>query len=336
MVNTGGLQKSVRAKLDNSYCHGIEPSMSGWDLDQSETKVLNIWLSIQPRLESDIVDPFSSSTISAEADTLIAYLTSPAGAHANKFDAFYDRFTYLEHALIEFCLLHPRSMDWGITVLFHVIKNLPHDAICELGQGPEGARLDLERFFGNYTDLYSDGTMPHVGTRPKARSDVKEQFAVHFSSKEVKERPDDVIEKMKNLRKSRWKTIITQCFAARCHVLETPVHPYNGALDRRLLTFIDLELDLASSAWNEVDCIGVTTMLRGSASYILSTLPEDEQEEKKQEWMNRLCTLLFTIGEGREVDDKADDMRIKAHAAVSFQSSNPNFNLIHLYYMSNS
>jgi len=290
-------------------------------LDQSETKILDIWLSIRPRDESDVVEPSSSSSISTASDTLLAYLTSPPGAHADEFDDFGDRFANLEHALIEFCLLHPRSMDWGITVLFQVIQNVPMNAVCELGEGQEGARLDLERFLGNYTDLYSGGgTKPLVGTMPKYRSDVKDQFAVQFSAEEVKERPDDVIEKMKNLRKTRWKTMITQCFAARCHVLETPVHPYNRALDEKLLAFIGLQLDWAKTSWNKVDCIGILTMLRGSASYLLSTSPEAEREEKKQEWTSRLSALLFTIGEGRELDDKADDFRIKAHVAVSFQS----------------
>jgi hypothetical protein len=291
--------------------------MSGWDLDQSQTKALNIWLSARPLYEVDIVQPSSSSTVATAADALIAYLTSPPGAHADEFDDFSDRFANLEHALIEFCLLHPRSMDWGITVLFRVIRNVPNDAICELGEGPEGARLDLERFLANYTDLYSDGTMPRVGTRPQGGSGVRDKYAVQFSSEEVKDRPDDVIKKMENLRKSRWKTLMTQCFSARCHVLQDPIHLYNSALDMRLLTFIDLELDLTNSAWNSVDCIGILTMLRGSASYMISTLPEDEQKKKRQAWKHRLNILIFTIGEGREVDDKADEFRIRSHAAVS-------------------
>jgi hypothetical protein len=38
---------------------------------------------------------------------------------------------------------------------------------------------------------------------------------------------------------------------------------------------------------------------------------------KKQEWIDRLGLLLFTIRDGRKVDDKADDFRTKSHAAVS-------------------
>jgi hypothetical protein len=294
--------------------------MSGWDLDHLDAKALEIWLSIRSHHENDVVDPSSPTIISTVAGTLTAYLTSPPGAYADEFDDFANRFARLMHALIEFCLLHPRSMDWGITVLFQVIKSMPADAVCELGEGPEGGRLDLERFFGNYVGLYSARTRPRVGTTPKYRSDVKDQFAVQFSSEEVEELTDDVVDKMVNLSKTRWKSMTMQCFAARFHGLETPTHPYNGDLDERLLVFLDLQLDLMKPAWNKIDCIGLLTMLRGSASYLLSTFPGEEREKKKQGWIKGLKHLLSTSQEGREVDDKADDFRIKYHAAVSFQS----------------
>lgn len=274
--------------------------MSGWDLDDSQIKVLDIWLSVRPRNESNTIDPSSSSDVLTATDKFIAYLTSQSGAQADEFDDFSNRFANLEHALIEFCLLHPRSMDWGITVFFQVINNVPNDARCELGKGPEGARLDFERFLGNYIDLYYDRTR-------------------QFSSEEVKQRPDDIIQKMKYSRKRRWKNMITQCFSARCHALEVPARPNNKYLDQRLLTFIELNSDLARPHWNQVDCIGIMTILRGSASYLLSILPEEEQEEKKHEWIQQLNTLLYTIGERREVGDKADDFHIKAHAAVGIQ-----------------
>lgn len=295
----------------NDHTHDRQRKMSGWDLDQSQTKVMHIWLSIQPRDEANIVNPSHAYTLSPAADTLISYLTAPPGTHAEEYDEFSDRFTDVLLCLIEFCLLQPRSMDWGITVLFQVIKKIPKDAVCELGEGPEGARLDLERFFGNYTDLYTvGGTGPKVGTFPRAK------YAVQFSSEEVKERPEDVIEKIKNERKRRWKTMIMQCFAARCHVLETPVHPHNKALDDRLLAFIGFQLDLTKDFWNKVDCIGLLTVLRGSASYLLSTFPEAEREVKKQEWIQGLSGLLSTNGEERDVVDNVD-FQIKAHGAVS-------------------
>lgn len=294
--------------------------MSGWDLDPTEVKILDIWLSIRPQDDSTITEPSSSPTILPAANALLTYLTAPLGEHTDEFDDFSNRWVRLLHALIEFCILYPRSMDWGITVLFQVIKGISNDAICELGEGPAGARLDLERLFGDYVDLYHEGTTPRIGTKPKYRSDVKDQFAIQFSEEEVETRPADVIEKMNNLRKSRWKSIITQCFSVRCHVLEDPVHPYNSALDQRLLTFLNLELDLTSAAWNKVDCIGMLNMLRGSASYFLSVLPKEEREKQRQGWIDGLSKLIFTSGKGREADDKADDFRVKAHAAVGFFS----------------
>ncbi|KAM0809454.1 hypothetical protein AB5N19_09798 [Seiridium cardinale] len=293
--------------------------MSGWDSDQDDIKVLDIWLSLRPQKETDIVKPSSSPTIEAAAATLLAYLTSPDGSHANEFDDFSNRFARLEHALVEFCLQHPRSMDWGITVLYQVIRGTPTDAAGEFGEGPEGARLDLERFFGNYVSLYTDGTRPQVGTKPRDRPDAKDPFLVRFSAEEVEERADDVIERMANLRKSRWKTMIVECFSARCHVLETVVHPYKQALVNRLLEFLVLQLDITKPEYNKIDCVGTLTMLRGSASYLLSTFPAEERENTKQEWINGLNNLLSTSHEGREADDKADDIRVKSHAAVSFR-----------------
>jgi hypothetical protein len=96
---------------------------------------------------------------------------------------------------------------------------------------------------------------------------VKGQFVVQYSAAEAKERPDDVIENMENLRKTGWKTMVTQCFAARCHVLETPIHPYKRPLDERLVITVGLQLDLAKASGNKVDYIGILTMPRGSASY---------------------------------------------------------------------
>lgn len=153
-------------------------------------------------------------------------------------------------------------MDWGITVLYEVIKNTPADAVSTLGEGPEGARLYLERFFGDCLSLYQDGTRPKVGTKPRDRLGAKDPFLVQFSAEEIEERTDNVIDKMANLRKSRWKTIIFGCFSARCHVLDTLVHPYKEALVQRLLELLDLQLDLTKQEWNKVDCVGLLTMLR--------------------------------------------------------------------------
>lgn len=274
---------------------------------------MDILLSIQPRDESDIVKFSQAYTLFPAVDTLLSYLASPHAGHDNEPDEFMDRFDDLMQCIIEFCLLQPRSMDWVITVLFDVIKKIPKEAVCELGEGPEGARLDLERFFGNYTDLYTvGGTVPHVGTFPK------EKYSIQFSPEEVRDRPDDVLEKIKNERKSRWKTMIMQCFAVRCHVLETPFNPHNKALDDRLLAFIGVQMDLTRDNWNKVDCIGLLTALRGSAAYLLLTLSESEREGKKQEWMNGLGGLLSTNGEQRDVGRNVD-FQIKHHAAVSFE-----------------
>ncbi|CAI6085079.1 unnamed protein product [Clonostachys chloroleuca] len=222
----------------------------------------NIWLSVRPQNEADIINPSSSSTTKVAADTLLTYLISQPGTHADEFDEFVDRSARLHHALIEFCLFYPRSMDWGITVLYEVIKNTPADAVSTLGEGPEGARLDLERFFGDCLSLYQDGTRPKVGTKPRDRLGAKDPFLVQFSAEEIEERTDNVIDKMANLRKSRWKTIIFGCFSARCHVLDTLVHPYKEALVQRLLELLDLQLDLTKQEWNKVDCVGLLTMLR--------------------------------------------------------------------------
>ncbi|KAI1870384.1 uncharacterized protein JN550_005312 [Neoarthrinium moseri] len=294
--------------------------MSGWDLDQDSVKILDIWLAIRPQNEVDIVSPSSSTTIEPAADSIVAYLTSPPGAQADEFDDFSNRLERVFHALIEFCVLHPRSMDWGITVLYRVITDIPADAASELGEGPEGARLDLERFFGNYVSPYADGTGPQIGTKPKDRPDAKDPFTVQFSAEEVEERPDEVIQKITNLRKSRWKTTIVQCFSARCHVLETVVHPYKEALVKRLLYLLGFQLDITGPDWNKIDCVGLLTMLRGSASYLLSTFPAEEQEGKKQEWIKGLNNLLSTSHEGREADDKADDIRVKSHAALALKN----------------
>ncbi|CAJ2503435.1 Uu.00g108290.m01.CDS01 [Anthostomella pinea] len=294
--------------------------MSGWDLDQDDIRILDIWLSIRPQNEADIGHPSSSPTIDAAADTLLTYLASPPGAYAEEFDDFSNRFWSLINALIEFCLLHPRFMDWGITVLYRVIAKVPTDAAGELGEGPEGARLDLERFLGTYLNLYNDGTRPQVGTKPKDSPDAKDPFTVQFSAEEVEARADDVVQKMANLRKSRWKTMMVQCFAARCHVLETVAHSYKEALVRRLLEFLGIQLDVAHREWNRVDCIGLLTMLRGSSSYLLSTFPAEEREQKKQEWVKGLTSLLSTSHEGREPEDKADDIRVKSHAALALEN----------------
>ncbi|CAH0052194.1 unnamed protein product [Clonostachys solani] len=294
--------------------------MSGWDLGQDGLKVLDIWLSIRPQNEADIINPSSSPTIKTAADTLLTYLTSQPGTYADEFDEFDDRSARLHHALIEFCLLCPQSMDWGIKVLYEVIRNTPADAVGALGEGPEGARLDLERFFGDYVSLYEDGTRPKVGTKPSDRPNAKDPFLVQFSAEEVEERADDVIDKMANLRKSRWKTIIVMCFSTRCHVLETVVHPYKEALVRRLLEFLDVQLDPTKREWNKVDCVSLLTMLRGSASYLLSTFPAEERRVKKQGWIMGLNNLLSTSHEGREAEDKADDMQVKSHAALALKN----------------
>ncbi len=289
--------------------------MSGWDLTESQGKVLDIWIEIRPRDEEEIIHP--RSTISTAADTLIAYLTSPLKAQDDEFDDFSNRFAKLEQALIEFCLLYPRSIDWGITVFFDVIRNIPKDAPCELGTGPKGARLDLERFLGDFTNLYVGGTMPKVGMEPACPLDAKDQSAVHFSSAEVKERTEDVIEKMKNLRKRRWKTLITLYFSARCHALESPTRPNNKYLDQQFLFFSD-QFYLESFGWTRINCISILTMLRGSASYLLSAVPQESREGTRQRCIDNLRIWLLTSGEGREAGDKADDFHIKAHAAVSY------------------
>jgi hypothetical protein len=82
----------------NGHNHDILPNMSGWDLDDSQIKVLDIWLSVRPRNESNTIDPSSSSDVLTATDKFIAYLTSQPGAQADEFDDFSNRFANLEHA----------------------------------------------------------------------------------------------------------------------------------------------------------------------------------------------------------------------------------------------
>lgn len=129
------------------------------------------------------------------ADVFLAYLSAPLGEHAYEFDDFSNRWARLLHTPFEFCLLNPVSMHRGIIVPYQIMQGISSDAVCELGEGPTSARLDLERF--------AKHNAPYRNNE-KDMSEVKYQFAISSSEEEVRRRPDDVIEKMKNLRKTRW------------------------------------------------------------------------------------------------------------------------------------
>ncbi|KAF2019184.1 hypothetical protein BU24DRAFT_489206 [Aaosphaeria arxii CBS 175.79] len=294
--------------------------MSGWDLDDESAKVLDIWVSVKPQNEADLASPSTSSTVQAAANTLWTFLDTPPGAFTAEFEDFDNRFARVENALVELCLLHPRSMDWGIAVMYQIIKDAPGDAIFGLGEGSEGARRDLERFFGNYLSFYADGTHGSVGTKPKDRQGAKDPFTVQFTAREVEDHADEVVKKMANIRKNRWKTMIVQCLAARCHVLETVEHAYKQALVNQLVEFLEIQLDISHREWSTIDCVGLLTMLRGSAAYLLSTFPAEERETKRQDWIKGLNSLLSTSHQGRAPEDKADDIRIKSHAALALKN----------------
>lgn len=71
-----------------------------------EDEALDIWLSFRPTNETDIANPSSFATLSTTAEAFITYIFD-----GHELDDLEDRIYGVFHDLIEFCCLHPRSMD---------------------------------------------------------------------------------------------------------------------------------------------------------------------------------------------------------------------------------
>jgi hypothetical protein len=221
-------------------------------------------------------------------------------------------------------------MDWTLHILDNILKNVPLNAKTDHGTGPDGARSYFRWYLLDFTRFYEGDVEPDVGAVPLLKEDAADSSTVPFTLQEVQKRTDDVIAKVVNLRKNRWKSIIMVILSGRCYVLDVlrlnlPLseghaekHGYTGD---NLVNWIDKALDLGPRPgippWNRVDCIAALTMLRGCAKSLVETIPMEKLEEKKTAWVEGVNRLLVTDGSGRKIGDKADDFHIKAHAAVS-------------------
>lgn len=211
-------------------------------------------------------------------------------------------------------------------MVFEIIKRIPENADCGIEghlRGPDKCRKKLERFFADILQVpQGDGGRPQIGTKTTYVHDRTAQ-SMQIASEEVEECPDEVIDLLRKVRLRRWRYIIQVCLIERCHAIETPVSPTDqeeSTLDYWLKFNVKIGLYSETERWNETVCVGLITMLRGSAAYFLSTFPLEEQAAMKEEYIHSLTKLMYTVGEGREIGDKADIFRVKSHAAVSSHS----------------
>jgi hypothetical protein len=287
--------------------------MSTFDLDADEREVLSIWTSLRPRDDLDY-----SGTATTASNLILSFLTRPDGPAP---DTFSNRLGGVYGSLVEFCMLHPRLMDWALQVLNSVITNAPEDCSTEYGAGPVGVRKDFQWFLMNFVGFYDGNVAPDVGTTLWLDGDAVDAANVQFSSDEIQSRIEGVIEKLASMRKMRWKTIVLMAIAGRCHALDIARTQTHGSPGDNLVQWIDYTLKLENREgippWNRVDCVAGLTMLRASAKSLVETMPAEKREGKTKEWTAGLNRLLVTGSDGRVVGDRADDFHIKAHATVS-------------------
>jgi hypothetical protein len=291
--------------------------MSISNLDADEREVLSIWLSNQPKDLTDLTNTSSSNTTTAST-AILSFLARSDGPSPDTFD---NRLGGVYGSLVEFCMQQPRSMDWALRVLKMVISSIPEGCKTQYGTGPVGVRKDFQWFLINFVGFYDGNIEPDVGMAPWLDEDVVDASNIQFSAEDAQMRTEEVIKKMNNMRKIRWKTIILMVIAGRCHALDVARTQTHGSPGNNLVQWIDYAFKLEKREgippWNRVDCLADLTMLRGSAKSLLGAIPDVEREGKLKEWIEGVTRLLVTGSDGRQLGDKADDFHIKAHAAVS-------------------
>ena len=271
-------------------------------------KALSIFISNYPG--PSVSTPTTEHTASTASNDLLALILQLDNLHIS------GTLEQIICILLEFCGSQPAGIDWALLTFDTLLKDIPPDGKFSDGTGPEGAREVFRWYIIDHAVFYQGDVSPSIGRETAWDGEAIDSSTVYFLAEEVKDKPDDVIQKMENLAKARRDFMVLMAVKGRAYALDVvrvQTREYPGDSTGE---FVDLALDYehgGSPPWSRVDCVACLLMLRGCAKSLLETTPVHKREAKKKSWVDGLEKLLVS-----GVEDKVDDFYIKAHAAVCF------------------
>jgi hypothetical protein len=228
------------------------------------------------------------------ASQILAANIEAAHHHAD----IYIRSTIL--AMQQYATEQPTAIDFMLQVYGEASKLLPETVKNEYGRGPAAAFEQLKWWLAEELDGFENLRFSSdIGSL-----DPKDKSNLRFDNTDVgKDRPG-VPEQIREWKERRVAWTIAAAMQARCFALDVVYD--DGS---HLQTLVDNALG-EHDGRSKAEFIGCCVLLRGCAKSLLETLPTVAGGDKREEWVDRVSSILVQEGPG------SDDFFIKYHSAV--------------------
>jgi hypothetical protein len=228
------------------------------------------------------------------ASQILAANIEAAQDHAD----VYIRSTIL--AIQQYATEQPTAIDFMLQGYGEAIKLLPETVKNEYGRGPAAAFEQLKWWLVEESDDFDNLRFSNdIGSL-----DPKDKSNLRFDNTDVDKDLPGVPEQIREWEERRVAWTIAAAMQARCFALDI-VHD-DGT---HVQTLVDNALR-KHDGWSKAEFIGCCMLLRGCAKSLLETLPTVVGGEKREEWVDRVSSILVQEGPG------SDDFPIKYHSAV--------------------
>ncbi|KAK9415038.1 hypothetical protein SUNI508_10643 [Seiridium unicorne] len=229
--------------------------------------------------------------------------------------------------ILNFSYKNPQAIDYLLRVYYHMSNILPPEVKNYYGAGGDAARRSLAMFFQQQVRSLNPYVEPEdVGETVVERDwdyDGTEYANATFTRDEVAGGLDKVLDKIRNVRDQRMKTVVAWTVEARAHALgvakagtgeqaHLPMH-FSGLLKPASLGHNTI------SPWSKADFISGCVGLRAAAKSYLDECTVENREALIKTW--KADVAEFLLDGDQAADDKHKkfrdgDFHIKYHSAL--------------------